>query len=542
MSQDSVAVEVIRRYGVLKGLRSKHEQTWRECYDYSFPIRSQGFNGETEEISGVQAKRAELCDTTSTDSGRQLASAVQTGITPANSRWFGMTVWKEADDEKTWLDESADSLWKAIHASNFDADSFECMLDIVAAGWFVLFIGENFAEDGSVNGFHFEQWPTSQCYCAASKPGGSIDTVYRPYTLTVEQCVSEFGLEKVSEKVRDLYENEKFDDLVNLIHGIYPRRAGREGALRARNMPYASVHVDCDAKSVLRESGYHERPFTAPRWTLIPQSTYAVGPMFDALPDVKSLNTLVRMEQAAVDLAVSGMWIAKDDGVLNPQTIKVGPRKIIVANDTDSMKPLPTGADFNVAFTEKAQLQAQIRKTLMADQLPPLEGQPRTATEFHVRVNLIRQLLGPVYGRLQAEYLQPLIARCFGLAFRGGLFDPPPQSLAGRPYTVIYLSPMAKSQKMEEVSAIEGSFASVAALAQEKGDPTVWDSFDVDEGVRLAADGRGMPAKLIRSPEQVAAIRKQRAEMEQQAQQQAMQQQIGMEAASASVERMAAAQ
>ncbi|CUJ67547.1 portal protein [Achromobacter sp. 2789STDY5608628] len=542
MSNDSVAVEVIRRLGVLKGLRSKHEQTWRDCYDYSFPIRSQGFNGDTEEISGVQAKKAELCDTTSTDSGRQLASAIQTGITPANSRWFGMTVWNETDDEKTWLDESADSLWKAIHASNFDADSFECMLDIVAAGWFVLFVDENRADDGSVNGLRFEQWPTSQCYCAASQPGGPIDSVYRPYTLTVEQCVAEFGESKVSDKVRKLYQDEKLDEPVQLVHAIYPRRNGQAGARRAKNMPFASVHIDCDGKTTLRESGYHERPFTAPRWTLIPQSVYAIGPMFDALPDVKMLNTLARMELANVDMAVSGMFVAVDDGVLNPCTIKVGPRKIIVANSVDSIKALPTAADFNVSFTKREQLQGQIRKTLMADQLPPLEGSPRTATEFHVRVNLIRQLLGPVYGRLQAEYLQPLIERCFGLAFRGGLFGQPPQSLAGRPYTVIYLSPMAKSQKMEEVSAIEGALASVAALAQEKGDPTVWDSFDVDESARVAADGRGMPAKLIRSPEQVAAIRQRRQEIEQEQQQQAMQQQIGMEAATASVQRMAAAQ
>jgi hypothetical protein len=63
-------------------------------------------------------------------------------------------------------------------------------------------------------------------------------------------------------------------------------------------------------------------------------------------------------------------------------------------------------------------LQAQIRKILMADQLQAQDGPAMTATEVHVRVNLIRQLLGPIYARLQAEYLQPLIERCFGLAYR----------------------------------------------------------------------------------------------------------------------------
>lgn len=541
MAENNLATDVIRRMGVLKGLRSNHEQVWRDCYDHSFPIRSQGFNGETQDTGAAQASRARLYDSTSTDAGRILASGIQSGLTPANSRWFGMTVWDQDDEERRWLDGSADSLWQAIHSSNFDADSFECNIDIVAAGWFVLFIDEHRDDDGATDGLQFTQWPISSCYCASSKPSGAIDTLYRSYSLTVEQAVNEFGINQVSDKTRDLYMDGKYDEKVEFIHAIYPRRVTMVGARRAKNLPYASIHVECHGKKVVRESGYHERPFVAPRWSVIPNSVYAVGPMFDALPDIKTLNELCKMELANADIAVAGMWIAEDDGVLNPRTVKVGPRKIIVANSVDSMKPLPTGADFNISFTKREQLTAAIRKILMADQLQPQDGPAMTATEVHVRVQLIRQLLGPTYGRMQAEYLKPLIGRCFGLAFRAGLFEEPPQSLAGRPFSVVYLSPMAKSQKMEEVNAIEGAFASTGALVGVTGDPSAWDNFDVDESIRMGADGRGVPAKLVRSAEQVAAIRKQRQEAEQAAQAQAMQQQIGMEAASAGVDKMVAA-
>jgi hypothetical protein len=133
------------------------------------------------------------------------------------------------------------------------------------------------------------------------------------------------------------------------------------------------------------------------------------------------------------------MWIAEDDGVLNPRTVKVGPRRIIV-NSTESMKPLLTGADFNVAFTAEERLQASIRKIMMADQLQPQDGPAMTATEVHVRVALIRQLLGPVYGRFQAEYLQPLVERCFGIAFRAGVFLPPPR-VSRAPISTCVISP-----------------------------------------------------------------------------------------------------
>jgi hypothetical protein len=91
----------------------------------------------------------------------------------------------------------------------------------------------------------------------------------------------------------------------------------------------------------------------------------------------------------------------------------------------------------------------------MADQLQPQDGPAMTATEVHVRVGLIRQLLGPIYGRLQAEYLAPLAERCFGLAYRAGIFGEAPQSLGGRNLKVKYNNPLARAQKMEDVAAIE---------------------------------------------------------------------------------------
>src|SRR3546814_10796838 len=104
-----------------------------------------------------------------------------------------------------------------------------------------------------------------------------------------------------------------------------------------------------------------------------------------------------------------------------------------------------------------AKLQAAIRKTLMADQLQPWDGPQMTAEEVRTRVDMIRKLLGPVYGRLQAEYIKPMIDRCFGLAYRAGIFKPAPQSLRGRSFSVRYVSPMARAQKLDEVMAIQRS-------------------------------------------------------------------------------------
>ena len=504
---------IVNRLGQMVTARSRHESVWRDAFDFSFPARSDGFYGEQMDASTIQDRYARLADSTAADAARTLVASIQGGMTPANTQWAANSVPDATDEEKSWLDEAATTQWKLIHASNFDSESVEAMTDILA-GWFVLFIDE----DRERGGYHFTWWPMSQCYLAQSRAGGLVDILYRKYSLRAEQAVNAFDQpgDNLSRKVIETAEKEP-DAPVEFVHAIYPRK-GKPAGLMARNLPFASVHVECSSKHVVRESGFHEQPFAAPRWNIIPNTSYGIGPMSVVLPDVRTLNELKRMQLAAADLAVSGMWIAEDDGVLNPRTVKVGPRKIIVANSVDSMKPLLSGSQFDVAFTNEERLQSAIRKGLMADALPPVDAPTKTATEYHVRLAMLRQLLGPLFGRLQAEYLKVLWERSFGLAFRAGAFPPPPKSLQGKIATVQYLSPLARAQKLEEVTAIERLFVSAAQASQIALD--AMDNIDTDEAIRITGDGLGVPNKVMRDKEAVAAMREERAKAQAKAQQQ----------------------
>lgn len=527
------ADQICKTMSTLKSLRTPHEQVWRDCFDHTYPMRGNGFYCEMMTAQEALNRKARIFDGTATDSARALSSQVQAGMTPANSLWFGMDVAQSTEDERRWLGESAEVIWENIHASNFDSAGFEGMLDVVCAGWCALYIDQ----DREKGGYLFDLWPISGVYCSASRPGGKIDTVYRSYKLTAEQAVNEFGEGNVSETTRKLAV-DKPQELVEFVHAIYPRKSYAVGARLAKNMPIASCKVEVSAKKLVSESGYHEMPVVVPRWMMIPDSVYATGPVADALPDVRMVNEMVRMDMAAGDLALSGMWIAEDDGVLNPRTVKVGPRKIIVANSVDSMKPLQTGADFNYSDTRITRLQMAIRKTLMTDQLRNQDGPAMTATEVHARVNLIRQLLGPVYGRLQTEYLQPLIERCFGIAMRAGILGQPPETLAGRPYTVRYLSPLARAQKLEEVSAIDQYVAGCAMAAKAQADaggtPDAMDNVDLDAAARFRGEALGVPSDVMRSKADVQRVRDERQQAMQAAQEQqqqaAMQQMVGQAA------------
>ncbi|WP_435404244.1 portal protein [Klebsiella quasipneumoniae] len=521
---DQLASRLIRRADTLKANRQVHESVWRECYDYTYPLRGAGLSETVLDAQSAKSKVAKLLDGTATDSARMLASALMSGMTPANAQWLNLDSELLPDDAAAWLSTCATLVWENIHAANFDAEGYESNLDVVCAGWFVLYIDE----DRDEGGLSFQQWPLAQSYVASTRRDGIVDTIYRCYQLTAAQAIKEFGEKNVSEKIRETARKSP-DDKFEFMHCIFPRETYVVNARLAKNLRFASYNIEVSGKRIVRESGYHEFPCCVPRWMKIPGTSYGIGPVYDALPDCKELNETKRMEKAAQDLAIAGMWIAEDDGVLNPRTVKVGPRRIIVANSTDSMKPLLTGADFNVAFSAEDRLQASIRKIMMADQLQPQDGPAMTATEVHVRVALIRQLLGPVYGRFQAEYLQPLVERCFGLAYRAGAFPPAPESLQNANFNVRYISPLARAQQLENVTAIERLGANVANLAQVA--PEVTDLIDADEATRVIADALGVPAKVIRTSDAVEQLRQQRQQAQQQQAGQALMMQAGSEAA-----------
>lgn len=534
---------LLRRLGMMKAERGRHEHVWRACLDATYPEMADGLSGEQIDGTNAQAKKAEQMDSTATDAVRMLASQVMGGMTPANAVWPAFDVGDETDEEQRWLDHAAERCWEAIHGANYDAAKFEALLYVMCAGWMVLFIDE---DDGQLS---FQQFQIGQCYLAASRQGGPIDTLFRCFKLTAEQAVSEYG-DKVSEKVQD-DARKKPGEMHEFVHCIYPRTEYTPGSKLPKNLPIASVHIEVSGKRMVRESGYHERPFIAPRWSQIPGSAYAMGPVSAALPTIRRLNELLKLETVALGRAAAGVYVAEDDGVLNPRSVRVRGGTVIVANSVNSIKELPTGADFNVTFSKADQMRAEIRRVLMADQLQPQDGPAMTATEVHVRVALIRQLLGPLYGRFQAEDLAPTVERVFGILYRRGrpeiggkpgpiFIDDAPESLDRTPYRVRFDNPLARAQKLEDVTAIERTVLLAGTMAQQ-GKGEVLDLIDGDEGLRLAAKGLGAPSKLLRDVKALKAFRDQREQAQEQAAQSAQQQQIQTMAAEAAMKQPAAA-
>jgi len=170
---------------------------------------------------------------------------------------------------------------------------------------------------------------------------------------------------------------------------------------------------------------------------------------------------------------------------------------------------LQIGANNPLGLNMEEQRRNAIREAFFVDQLLMSQGPAMTATEVLQRNEEKMRLLGPVLGRLQSELLRPLISRSFALLLRNGLLPAAPEQLQGQDIDIEYVSPLAKAQKLTDLQSMLRGFEVMMQVAEIA---PVMDYLDSDKLVQYLVEVTGIPARVIRSDEEVARIRDEQAE------------------------------
>jgi len=212
------------------------------------------------------------------------------------------------------------------------------------------------------------------------------------------------------------------------------------------------------------------------------------------------------------------VYTAADDGVLNPNTVKLVPGAIIpVARNGGPQGPalqaLPRSGDFNVSQLVINDLVANIKRILLDESLPPDNMSARSATEIVERMKELAQNLGSAFGRLINETMIPLVAKILEVMDERGLIDMPLR-INGLEAKVVPVAPLAMAQNMEEVNAIiqytqlMQGFGTDGALAI-KTDAVVdyiGDKLGVPAAVRNTAAERAVLMETMQQQQQEAAM------------------------------------
>lgn len=489
-SDEKILIDMLlRRYDFARKKRQPWENLWQECYDYALPQRGD-FNGMA--ISGARQTQR-IFDATALDATDQLASSMLGNLTPTWSQWFGLKPGPELSDTEAEqlapiLERAGKTIQDHFDRSNFAVEIHQCYLDLIVGGTASLFFEE--AEPGGFSAFNFSAIPLTHAVLEEGEHG-MLDGAFRQMRMTLEQMTGRYSQVQLS---HDILKRAAKDpqEKFKILEAVLP-----EGLV---NIFYAVLIEEGTPPSLLATGRFEHSPLISFRWLKSPGEVYGRSPVMSALPDIKTANKVVELILKNASIAVTGIWQADDDGVLNPANIELIPGSIIPkAVGSAGLQALQMPGSFDISQLVLDSLQSRIRHALLADRLGPVVGARMTATEVLERSAEMSLLLGATYGRLQSELLTPLIKRAFAILKRRG--EIPDLALDGRYVAVDYRSPLAQYQGQRNVQNTLSWISSVLAMG-----PEAASAINLPQAARFLGDALGVPSDLIRKELPVASI------------------------------------
>jgi|SRR5579871_153203 hypothetical protein len=463
----------------------------------------------------------------------QCASGLHSYLTSPYLPWFALS----PDDDRLarnwrvrrWFDQATLAMYRYFNgpSHNFAAQSYELYLDLVTIGTAAMPVLPSPRRTILFSTRHMRElvcWENEE---------DRIDRVVRRWQFTAKQAVDQWG-ERAGEKALKAVADGKHDEKFWYLHRVQPRQRRDTQRGDRRNMPFESVYVSEEDRTVIDVGGYHEFPFLVPRFAKAAGEIYGRGPGMLQLPDVQMLNEFVKLLWKGAQKIVDPPLQLPDDGFIVP--IKTTPGSLNYfrsgTRPTDRIAPIETKGNIEIGLELLNALIQQINRGFYLEYLampvdprdPASTGKGVTATFYVQKQQSDMRLLSPMLSRLTAEFLEPLINRTFMILWResrarrfgpGSPFPAPPEELAGQPWHAEYVSPIAIAQKGAQLDAVQRLMQTQLELRQI--DPTAPMSIDTDAIMRLTAEDLNAPAAVMLPPEQVAAIRQRQAAMQQQA-------------------------
>ena len=388
---------------------------------------------------------------------------------------------------------------------------------MAAFGTSVLFI-----TDEAGVGITFQTVHLSECHIGEDSRG-RVNRLYREYRLTGHQAVEFFGDDTPAE-IRTAMEKEPGKQFT-FLHAVFPRREIRGPAGFATSMPWASIYFWMDKKQRIREGGFEEFPYLAPRWRKLPGERYGRSPSIEVMPAIKLLNVEKKTTVRAARKQVSPPLMIKEGSLVGKLDLGENGINQFRASfgGEDPVKALETGGQPALGVDMMTLEQQIIERAFFIDVLTTPLSDRMTATEILQRREEQLRQLGPILSRLLSELLSPLVDRVFALMARrsiaawrvgrdGMLPLPPPELIANDNARIEadYVSPISTAQKTVEIEAM----ARVLDMTDRvlAYDPDVATTVNGEAVIRRTAKVQGAPADMLNSPEVVSAERQRRAE------------------------------
>lgn len=360
----------------------------------------------------------------------------------------------------------------------------ESMLDLITLGTDGVYIEERNEEQPQLGCLQFDAWSIQQ-FALAEGASGRADTFFRRREFTIRQLVDKYGADNVSKKSRECYDKGKLDERVQVLHIIEPRpmKDRKEGSLAAKDMPWASVHIEVEAKKFLRQSGFQELPLACARLAKRINEEYGRGRSMNALPSIMMLNQIWEDYMLALEKNLDPPMYQLHDAVAGNGYIDTSAGAITILRvDKANPNVAPTGKLFDIQDIRNAPeiidaLTTTISNHFMIDRLINMNNDVEmTKGEAFLR-NAIRQsTLRSIVSRILTEKFDVIINTSFNICLRRNKFgympgDPQAQAMESAGMEVTYLPEklISAMEREEDLFSIEYLTPAARDMMAEEG-------------------------------------------------------------------------
>ncbi len=423
------------------------------CQHYCVPHRDIFYYSNSTQ---GQQKNGKVYDTTAVAATRTFVSKVQGALTPPQQTWAHLEAGSDIpedqkDEANKILQAMNDKIFDYLRHSNFDLAINECYMDL-AVGTAVLCCNEG--DDD--NPLKFYSIPLAQMAFEESI-NGYIESAYRTWG---EVKISEIEIMWPNAVIPAHLIQQMDNDPTATIKSLY------EGVVYVHGDKKPFKYVLWLDSDILLEEEDVSSPWIIFRWSKINNEVMGRGPIMDALPSILSLNELARLELTAANLNVCKPYMAYSDGVFNPYTFVLTANTIIPVSPNSSgqfpLQALPDVSNPQFMQLTSMDLRQQINKLMFAEPLGPVNAPTRTATELAIRQRSLAEEIGPIFTRLQQEFLSRLIQRVIHILQLKGFIEP--LMINGKLIKVRYQSPLVIAQGSQDVDNFLQYYQALASI------------------------------------------------------------------------------
>ena len=507
---ETTAQKHIRIYDEAKSVRLPLEQYWQDLTYYCLPRKAY-----ITRIKNLGDKLpTDIYDSTAIMANTYFAAGMQAYMSSPQTKWFTLGLKNRAllNNKRIldYLNDTQDVLYDIINSSNFYQEDVEGYLNHGSIGTDALYVEDDLLEDVRFNSIPIEN------IIIITDAQGRPAYAYLEFEYNASQAITKFGKDKCSEKIKESFNKSEFNKKFKFLFCVFPREVYDASKKDSRNMPYATLWIEREAKQILSEGGYRRFPFCVSRFAKSKGDPYGYSPAMNIFPDIKMINAMEKTNILGAQMSVLPPKEIPDEAFLRPYNFNPGGFNIKNAGFPDEhIVPINSGANVPLGLEYVKYKENKIAQAFFNDlfiMLQEIGKNNMTAYEVSVRNNQRMQLLGSAIGNIMREKLSPVIERIYEIAALHDKLPPLPPELEGQQYIIMYISPLARAQKALEMTNFQSAIGIIASLAQVN--PEVFDKIDFDKAVDYVGEVTNVTPKVLRDDAEVEQIRANRQEQQ----------------------------